>query len=170
MNRGCRGSAQGVHPTASRIRGGFQASMLPESSHSTERTSSITHGTTSQSSSCGGNQMIVIGTTSPVVNNQQRGDGAEVDGGDISATVTSILSLSRGFRDQMTRNEQRLVGVEKKQEKLSDTLKEISDLVKTLKKDSFSIKGSNYEVCNFFTILCVLRLTVSPRFPGIIKI
>ena len=70
----------------------------------------------------------------------------------------------------MTRIEQRLVGVEKKQEKLSDTLKEISDLVKTLKKDSFSIKGSNYEVCNFFTILCVLRLTISPRFPGIIKI
>ena len=55
----------------------------------------------------------------------------------------------------MTRIEQRLVGVEKKQEKLSDTLKEISDLVKTLKKDSFSIKGSNYEVCNFFTIIIV---------------
>lgn len=38
------------------------------------------------------------------------------------------------------------MGVEKKQDGLSQTLKDISDLIKALKKDSFSIKGSPYEV------------------------
>ena len=43
----------------------------------------------------------------------------------------------------MSRIEQKLVvGIEKKQEKLSDTLREINDLV----KDSFSVKGSSYEI------------------------
>ena len=63
------------------------------------------------------------------------------------AAVSSILRMSRGFQDQMNRIDQRLLGLEKKQDKLSDTLKEINDLVKKIKKDSFCIKGSPYEVC-----------------------
>lgn len=115
MNRGRRGSALGLHSTAGRIRGGFQASMLPGTS-----TSSVhpgTDGGTSQTSSGGGNQMIIIGSTNPVVSNQshQRDEGtvsADIDGCDIRAAVTSILRMSQGFRDQMNRIDQRLLGLE----------------------------------------------------------
>ena len=135
--------------TADRIRGGFQASMLPGTSNSS--LSPSTDGGISQTS--GGNHTIIIGSTSPIVSNlsQQQRDStmnaADVDGSDdIRSTVNSILSMCKGHRDQMNRIEQRILGLEKKQDKLSDTLKEITDLIKKLKKDSFSIKGSPYEV------------------------
>ena len=56
-------------------------------------------------------------------------------------------AFCRGIQEQIRRMEQRLVTGEKKQDKVSDTLKEIVELLKRLKKDSFSIKGSAYEVC-----------------------
>ena len=87
MNRGRRGSALGLHSTASRIGGGFQASMLPGTSNSSLHLSN--DGGTSQTSS-GGNQTIIIGSTSPVVSNQtpQQGDGVEMDSCDIHAVVS----------------------------------------------------------------------------------
>ena len=150
MNRGRRGSALGLHSTTVGFRGGFQASMLPGTSTSSVRPG--TDGGTSQTTSGCGNQMIIIGSTNPVVSNQsqQQDDGtvrADVDSCDIRAAVSSILRMSRGFQDQMNKIDQRLLGLEKKQDKLSDTLKEINDLVKKIKKDSFCIKGSPYEVC-----------------------
>lgn len=149
MNRGRRGSALGLHTAANRIRGGFQASMLPGTSNSSLRPS--TEAGTSQTSNGGGNQMIIIGSTSSVQSQQQCSGTMSVDAdgsGDIRSTVNSILSMSKGLGDQMNRIEQRMLGIKKKQDKASDILKEISDLMKNLNNDSFSTKGSPYEVYN----------------------
>ena len=43
--------------------------------------------------------------------------------------------------EHVKRVEQRVVAMEKKQDKMSDTLKDFEE-------ESFSIKGSSYEVCN----------------------
>ena len=51
--------------------------------------------------------------------------------------------------DQTKRIEERLRMVEQKQAELSDTQKEIIHLVNKVKKDSFSIKASLYEVCHY---------------------
>ena len=51
--------------------------------------------------------------------------------------------------DQTKRIEERLRMVEQKQDELSDPQKEIIYLVNKVKKDSFSIKGSPYEVCHY---------------------
>ena len=89
MNRRSRWTCE---LTADRIRGGFQASMLPGTSNSS--LSPSTDGGTSQTS--GGNQTIIIGSTSPVVSNQsqQQCDStmnpADMDGSDdIRSTVSS---------------------------------------------------------------------------------
>ena len=141
MNRGRRASPQGLQSTVTRMRGGFQASMVPRASGSTS-----TDGNTCSTNSYG-NQMIVIGTSGSFVNqSQQRDECDDSDSGDINAAVASILNLSRNLVDQMNRIEKKMVGLENKQDGLSQTLKDISDLIKGLKKDSFSIKGSPYEV------------------------
>lgn len=106
MNRGRRGSALGLHTAVGHIRNGFQASMLPGNSNSSLQPS--TDNGTSQTSSGGGNQLIIIGSTNPVVSNQrqQHCDGTmnvEADGSDIRSTVNSILSMSKGLRDQINR-------------------------------------------------------------------
>ena len=88
--------------------------------------------------------MIVIGPSGSIV--EQRNESTDSDSGDINAAVASIQNFSKKFQNQMNRMEQRLVGVEKKQDGLSQALKDISDLIKALKKDSFGIKGSPYEV------------------------
>ena len=51
--------------------------------------------------------------------------------------------------DQTKRIEERLRMVEQKQDELSDTQKEIIHLVNKVKRDSFSIKGSPYEVFHY---------------------
>lgn len=52
--------------------------------------------------------------------------------------------------------------MKKKEDKLFDALKEIGDLVKKLKKDSFSIKGSPYEVCKQKSCNCVWFMEAVP--------
>lgn len=80
MNRGRR---LGLHSTAGRIRGGFQASMLPSGS------------TSANGNTCtgNGNQMIVIGPSGSVV--EQRNECADSDIGDINVAVASILNFSK---------------------------------------------------------------------------
>lgn len=71
----------------------------------------------------------------------------DVESAEAGGASGSFYVLCRSMQEQMKRVEQRLVMVEKKQDKLSDTLKDILGLVKQFKKESFSIKGSPYEVC-----------------------
>lgn len=70
-----------------------------------------------------------------------------MDGSYVGAAVSSVMNMCRVLQDQMKRIEQRLVVVEKKEDKLFDTLKEIGNLMEKLKKDFFSIKCSPFEVC-----------------------
>ena len=130
MDGGRRRSLLG--PFGSRFRGGFQASMLPRTSvcPSNDRR-------TSQTNSTGGNQMIISGQSSSVVGNQTPAvhQNVDVDSSDVNASVRAILSLCRGFCQQMTKTEQKLIGLERKPDKVIDTLKEINDLVKKLKKE-----------------------------------
>ena len=71
----------------------------------------------------------------------------------------------RGIQEHVKRVEQRVVAMEKKQDKMSDTLKDILDLLKKLRKESFSIKGSSYEVCNTSKKMCLKLNFVSTGCP-----
>lgn len=123
--------ARGVTTAGGPIRGGFQASMLPRSSDSS---------TSTQTSSGSGSQTIIIGGSSPLVNNQgkqlEANTSIDLDSGHHQALVLKGL---RGL-------EQRLLCLEKKQDKNADTLRDIHELVRKF-KESFSIKGSPFEVC-----------------------
>ena len=141
MNHGRRRAHLGRNED--RLRGGFQASMLPGYSPSGTATSG-----TSQSNSFAGNLTgnSVTGSTSSnsTVIIHQFGESGEVESGEIGSAIREYF---RALQDQGKRVEQRLILVGEKQDKINNTMKDIFDLLKKLRKESFSIKGSVYEVC-----------------------
>ena len=159
MNRGGRRPSLGRNED--RLMGGFQASMLP--SHS-----SASSGV-SQSNGFGGNQATNSGSGTSSSNStviiQQLGEPSEVDSGETGSAIGSVRVYCRGIQEHVKRVEQRVVAMEKKQDKMSDTLKDILDLLKKLRKESFSIKGSSYEVCNTSKKMCLKLNFVSTGCP-----
>ena len=138
VNRGRRRSAFGHH--GDRLRGGFQASMLPGYSSSGAEASQSTSGanlTANGAGSTSSNSTVII---------QQLGDSCELEGGELSGAIGGYV---RGLVDQQKRVELRLAAMKKKQDKTSEMIKDVLDLLKKLRKESFSIKGSAYEVCFF---------------------
>lgn len=137
MHRGRRRPGFGRHE--GRLRGEFQASMLPGYSSS---------GTGTSQSNFGGNITANNGTGSTSSNStviiQQLGESNELEGAESSGAIGGYV---RGFVDQHKRVEQRLAAIERKQDKMSEMMKDVFDLLKKLRKESFSIKGSAYEVC-----------------------
>ena len=97
----------------------------------------------SQSNGFGGNQATNSGSGTSSSNStviiQQLGEPSEVDSGETGSAIGSVRVYCRGIQEHVKRVEQRVVAMEKKQDKMSDTLKDFEE-------ESFSIKGSSYDV------------------------
>ena len=65
------------------------------------------------------------------------------------------------MQDKSVSIERRVLSIEEKQAKLSDTLKELHILMKKHIKDSFAIKGSSFEVIITMQIFNILLNTRS---------
>ena len=72
---------------------------------------------------------------------------------DVEHAICSVNSICRGIQDQIKKVDHRMLVIEKKQDMLADALNDIKDLLNKIKKDSFSIKGSPFEVCTNYLYL-----------------
>ena len=120
-----------------RLRGGFQASLLP--GHGQDETSIASESSsTFLSEGSGENELS---------------DQSDVTMGDLSVSVQSILRMCRAFSEQTKRLEQRLGNLEQLQTKSVKAMKELSELMKKQECASFSIKHSSFEVWKYTNII-----------------
>ena len=80
---------------------------------------------------------------------QQPGNSSDLGASvnvDVEHAISSMNSICRGIQNQIKKVDHRMLVMEKKQDMLADALKDIKDLLNKIKKDSFSIKGSPFEV------------------------
>ena len=113
-----------------RLRGGFLASPLPGNS------STSTSNASDDSDSVFGDLQTHTSTSSQDVSFTSTED----------TSLQSIMRVLRSIHATTSRLEQKLVTVEEKQMKLSDSFKELNSIVRKQEKDNFSIKGSSLEV------------------------
>ena len=128
-----RGSALGV--PLGRLRGGFQASLLP--GYSPDDPSTVSENSTANSS------------PNPSLSPNSLSDLSDVNTADLSVTVQSIYLMCKTMSEQMKRMEQRVGNLEQKQIKNIEALKELSELMKKQERSAFSIKVSPFEVLNY---------------------
>ena len=140
---GCRASVLSQSRSEGRIRGGFQASMLPGLASSQPACSSIMRDQTSDGEAefvgTPTNFEVSFGSTSTVSD-----EGRSVHQlGEFSRQYTnsSIISMCKIIVDQTKRIEERLRRVEQKQDELSDTQKEIIHLVNKLRRTPSALKA-----------------------------
>ena len=138
-SRGRRGSALGM--PARRLRGGFQASMLPGLSNGSGRCTGAVRPNVSGECNSGGSQSSSPNTASR--NLQSSGDHANFNGDDLMSSMRNVFAMCRSVSEHMKRIEQRIKGVEQNQLKTTEGLK---DIIKEGEKTSFAIKGSTLEV------------------------
>ena len=118
-----------------RLRGGFQASLLP--GYSPDDPSTVSENSTANSS------------PNPCLSPNSSSDLSDVNTADLSVTVQSICLMCKTMSEQMKRMEQRVGNLEQKQIKNIEALKELSELMKRQECAAFSIKGSPFEVLNY---------------------
>ena len=138
-SRGRRGSALGM--PARRLRGGFQASMLPGLSNGSGRCTGAVRPNVSGECNSGGSQSSSPNTASR--NLQSSDDHTNFNGDDLMSSMRNVFAMCRSVSEHMKRIEQRIKGVEQNQLKTREGLK---DIIKEGEKTSFAIKGSTLEV------------------------
>ena len=138
-SRGRRGSALGM--PARRLRGGFQASMLPGLSNGSGRCTGAVRPNVSGDGNSGGSQSSSPNTASR--NLQSSDDHTNFNGDDLMSSMRNVFTMCRSVSEHMKRIEQRIKGVEQNQLKTREGLK---DIIKEGEKTSFAIKGSTLEV------------------------
>ena len=116
-----------------RLRGGFLATSLPRN----------TSSSLSRSGSSDDSESSLTRRDPNVIDCQSSASSQEQNADDSPLSVAAML---RSLHDSTRRIERKLVTVEEKQTKLSDSLKELNALMKKQEKNIFSIKGSQYEV------------------------
>ena len=132
--RGGHGASLGMN--SARLRGGFLASMLPRSSAGTHDRDRSTNSTTTltQRYLTRGIELTTTSTTS----SDDLNDNSNLD-----SALSSVSGICKTIREQTRRIEQKLTVVEQWH---STAIKELTSLIQKQEKDSFSIKGSSYDV------------------------
>ena len=111
------------------------ASVLPGTGRSTARPTEPAANDATVSNYSAGND-----------GNLRPSDRSELDNTDLTAAVRSVFSVCKSIAEQTRRMEQRLAGVKQKQGKITEALKELTELIKKQEKTLFSTKGSSLEV------------------------
>ena len=139
-----RGTSLGV--LSGRLRGGFTASSIPRSRAS---------GTITTESAA--SPLSITPVPSPinsgVVRGGERNEGGSVPldlntNGDLCSYLTSMSTTLQAVQETMKRMDRKITSVEQQQIKLTESVKELSTLMKSQDRDNFSIKGSTWEVRN----------------------
>ena len=136
-----RGTSLGV--LSGRLRGGFTASSIPRSRASGTITTESTVSPLSITP-------VPSPTNSGVVRGGERNEGGSVPldlntNGDMCSYLTSMSTTLQAVQETMNR---KITSVEQQQIKLTESVKELSTLMKSQDRDNFSIKGSTWEVRN----------------------
>ena len=138
MRRSRRSSDAMASLRSTRLRGGFLASALPGNPGLSSGATGAGLSTQSGPSQLPTAEMSTSRSVSP-----QDSFTLETDH---VAALNSIMRLCKFMQEKSISIERRVLSIEEKQAKLSDTLKELHVLMKKHIKDSFAIKGSSFEV------------------------
>ena len=123
------------------LQGQINLIILPGSSAGSS--SGRAAGTVSQN---GSTAITGGGVLSPGHTTNQSLHSGDFESDDLTSVVKSVYSMCKSTNDQCRRIELKLKGVEQNQVKLTAALKELTDLMKKQEKNSFTIKGSPFEV------------------------
>ena len=143
MSAGGRGTNLGVRPLMGRLEGGFSASAIPRPGISRPRIgSSGSNATIITGSATRPSTPVVPGSESVI----QDGGNTPPNISEISNMGALLLSMKQSMQETARKMERRMANVEQQQVKLTESVKELSQLLRNQQKDNFSIKGSTWEV------------------------
>ena len=131
-----RGRRTSLGLLSGRLRGGFTASSIPRA---TSRIPESRSGTPPSIADVVQDRSQAEGSVGPV-------DITATNSNDVCVYLASMSATLRAVQEAVKKLDHRIVAVEQGQQRLTASVTELSTLLKSRERETFSIKGSTWEV------------------------